>query len=220
MNQLTPAQNQDVLQERAHSILDYCKAFEIVDDQDYQMADHKVVECKNLMKVIKLHHDPVCDATNKAHKAATALRKNLYDPPDKASRILATKMGNYKQQRDAEKLEEQRLLDEKAKEEHDADCEKQAQEMEERGEPNVAQTLREMKDEPPVTQQLTEQPLMSKTKFRKDWEITKIFMGLVPDEYLTVDEAAIMRMIRAKKGATKIPGVEFKEIDVPIRRAE
>ena len=112
MNQLTPAQTHERLQQRSHSILDYCKAFEIEDDQDYQMADHKVVECKNLMKTVKIHHDPVCDATNKAHKAATNLRKNLYDPPDQASRILSIKMGNYKQKRDAEKAQEQRLLDE------------------------------------------------------------------------------------------------------------
>ena len=142
MNQLTPIQHQDKLQERAHSILDYCKAFEIEDDQDYQMADLKVVECKNLMKVIKIHHDPVCEATNKAHKAATNLRKNLFDPPDQASKILSTKMGNYKQQRDAERAEEQRLLDEKAKEDHDADCEKEAKAMEEK-DYNVADELQQ-----------------------------------------------------------------------------
>lgn len=220
MNQLTIMQTHDKLQERSYSILDYCKAFEIVDDQDYQMADHKVVECKNLMKAVKIHHDPICDATNKAHKVATSARKNLYDPPDQASRILSTKMGNYKQQRDAETAEEQRLLDEKAKADHDAQCEKQAKEMEDKGDMITATAIREMKEEAPVTQQVTQPTLMSKTKFRKDWEITKIVKGLIPDEYLTVDKAAIMRMIRAKKGVTKILGVEFKEIDAPLRRGE
>jgi len=221
MNQLIPTQTNDKLQERSHSIFEWAKVMEITDDQEYQMADHKVVECKNLMKVIKFHHDPVCDLTNKAHKAATNLRKNLYEPPDEASKLLTVKMGNYKQQRDAERAEEQRLLDEKAKKDHDAACEKEAKDAETNGNQEVAKALREMKDEPPVTQQVTTMQLMSKTKFKKDWKITnEPTVADVPHEYLLVDNAKIMRQIRNTKGQCKIPGVEFKEIDTGIRRAE
>lgn len=220
MNKITPVPILYQVQKRTYGILDYCKVFEIEDDDDYQMADRKVVECKNLMKTIKLHHDPICDATNKAHKAATQARKNLYDAPDQASKILTIKMGNYKQQRDIEQAQEQKLLDEQAKAEHDATCEEAAKKMEEYGEMEAAKAIREMKDEAPITQQITQLTLMTKTKFKPDWKVTKMVKGLIPDEYLKVDEAAILQTIRAKKGATKIPGVEFKEIEAAIRRGE
>lgn len=221
MNELTIVPAHDKLQERSDNILEWCQAIEITDDEEYQIADSKVVECKNMMKMVKFHHDPVCDATNKAHKAATGLRKKLFDPPDQASKILSIKMGNYKQQRDAEISEEQRLLDEKAKKDHQAACEKEAQEADANGNKEVAVALREMKDDAPITQQVTQMTLMSTTKFRKDWEITnEPRVADVPQEYLVVDKAAIMRVIRAKKGVIQIPGVEFKEIDVPIRRGE
>lgn len=217
---MTALKAHEKMQERSYNILEWCKAMEIHDDQDFQMADLKCVECKNMMKTVKSIHDPICDATNKAHKASTQARKTLYELPDQASKILSTKMANYKQQRDAEKAEEQRLLDEKAKTEHDAACEEEARIMDGKGHVEAANAIREMKDEAPVTLQVVQPTLMSRTKFKKDWKITKMVKGLIPDEYLIIDDAAIMRTIRAKRGATKIPGVEFKEIDVPIRRGE
>lgn len=221
MNNLSLAQNNENLQERTFDIMEWGKAMVIDDDQDFQMADLKCVECKNMMKFIKAVHDPICDATNKAHKVSTQARKFLYDRPDQASKIIATKMANYKQKRDAEKAEEQRLLDEKAKGEHDAACEREAQVMEEKGQPEVAEAIRLMKEEAPVTQLVTQPTLMSKTSFKKDWKITnKPKVSEVPAEYLVVDEAALMRTIRAKKGVIQITGVEFKEIDVPIRKGE
>ncbi len=221
MNYLTPIQNSEKLQTRSESILEYCKAIEIHDDHDFAMADLKCVECKNMMKSIKAHHDPICEATNKAHKVSTQARKNLYQMPDMASKIIATKMANYKQKRDAEKAEEQRLLDEKAKAEHQAACEKEALVMEEKGQPEVAEAIRLMKEDAPVTQLVTQPTLMCKTSFKKDWKISnEPKVSEVPAEYLIVDEAALMRTIRAKKGVIQITGVEFKEIDVPIRKGE
>ena len=220
MNQLTPIQQQEVLEKRTHDILEYCKAFEIVDDSDYQMADLKVVECKALMKAIKDHHDPIIAAAHKTHKLATQARKNLYDPPDTASRILASKMACYKHERDAEQAEKQRLLDEKAKAEHEAACEKEAKEMEGKGQQEAAVALREMKQDAPITAPVVEQELRSKTKFRKDWEIVKVNIFDVEPEYLLANTEKAMRMIRAAKGVIKIKGFEFKEIQIGIRRGE
>ena len=134
--------------------------------------------------------------------------------------MLAKKLGNYTLQRAAEKAEAQRLLDEKAKADHEAACEKSAQEMDASGETVAAEAIREMKSEAPATEQLTEPELMSKTKFRVGWELVSTSIASLPIEYLTINESKILQMIRASKGQIKINGVEYKEVQIPIRHGE
>ena len=217
---LTPAQNNEKLQEKSSEILEYCKAFEIVDNQDAQMADLKIVECKALMKAIDEHHKPIITSAHKTHKLATAARKRLYEPPDQASKLLATKLANYQRQIQIEAADKQRILDEKAKADHEAECERNAKEMADKGELEAAKAIREMKADPVASEQVAEPVLMTKTKFRKDWEIVSLKIEDIPLEYLMIDKALIMKIIRAKKGQLQISGVEFKEISVAVRRGE
>ncbi len=220
MNTLPIQSGERTVEKRAVEILEYCEAFEFVDDDDCKKADQTIVECKMLMKEIDLHHKPIIALAHQTHKAATAARKKYYEPADQGSKILARKLANYQHQRRLEIAEKQRLLDEQAKADHEAECEAEAKRAEADGQKEVATALRELKTAPVEAPQVVERELMTKTKFKTDWEIVSVDKAKVESDYLIVDEAKAMRVIRANKGNIKIPGFEFKEIQTAVRKCE
>ena len=217
---LTPYGEEQKMQGQADDQLAWANAFEIVDDADYAVGDRKSVQCKALMKVIDAHYKESISLAHKAHKAICSARKSMFDPPDQASKIIGKKMANFQRQIQIETAEKQRILDEKAKADHEAECERNAKEMADKGELEAAKAIREMKANPVASKQVAEPVLMTKTKFRKDWFIASMRKTEVPVEYLIVDESKIMRMIRAAKGDLQIPGIEFKGILTAIRKGE
>ena len=217
---LTPDGEEQKMQGQADDQLAWANAFEIVDDADYAVGDRKSVQCKALMKVIDAHYKESISLAHKAHKAICSARKSMFDPPDQASKIIGKKMANFQRQIQIETAEKQRILDEKAKADHEAECERNAKEMADKGELEAAKAIREMKADPVASEQVAEPVLMTKTKFRKDWEIVSLKIEDIPLEYLMIDKALIMKIIRAKKGQLQISGVEFKEISVAVRRGE
>lgn len=68
------------VEEKALSIVDQAKAVKVTDSQTYTAACILWKQIGEMITEVKNTFDPICDAANKAHKAATAKRAQYLDP--------------------------------------------------------------------------------------------------------------------------------------------
>jgi len=199
------------LDARAAQILEKAQTFTIRNREDFKLADGIVSEGAALIKGIKLIHDPICVATNTAHKLATGTRKKLIDPVKQACDILSKGMGNFKILEGRRIAEEQEEKAEQAQKEQKEAAFSQAAELEKEGAPQEAvDAVLNMANTPvQITQPVDE--LRSRTSFTPSWGIEILDKALVPDSYKTVNEVAIRTAVKASKGDIKIPGVRIFE---------
>lgn len=219
-DKIEPRMPDEKLDLRAVAMVERATAFVCASPDDYKVGDRVVSECASLVKRIKEIHDPICDATNKAHKAATGGRKKLIDPINQASKIIDDKLGNFKMKHDRQVAEEQRLLEEEARKEQEDHALTQAAQMEKEGlSKEVIEAVLETANDPvrvaaPLTPALT-----SNNSRTIDWDIEIVDKVLVPWRYMNVNEAAIRAAVRAAKGDIKISGVKVIETFKTRRKA-
>jgi len=210
------------LDTRSVAMLVKANAFQCVNPDAYKDGDLAVSECAALVKRIKEIHDPVCKATNLAHKASTKARKDLIDPIEQASKIIDTKLGNYKMAHDRKIAEEAKVLQEKAQKEQREAAVIQAEQMKKEGAVSeVIDLVLESADDPVEAPKPETPQLHSKNSRTLDWKIQIIDKSLVPDHYKTilVDEVSILKKVRTEKGNLTIPGVRIEETFKTRRKA-
>ena len=204
---------------RGQSFLALAESMPIETDEDFQHADKLVTEGQDYIKGVKAFMNPHIERAHTAHKELTGDRKMLIDPFEEGTKLLGGKMASYNYKREMEKQEKREEVMANAKAEQDASCEAQAKELEESGQKEAANAVREMKETAvPVHVDKISDHLMSNTKFKTDWISAITNPQEVPHEYLRVDEAKIQKMARVMKGNISIPGVFITEKQVPVRR--
>jgi len=197
---------------RSAAMITRANAFVCTNPDQYKAGDLVVSECAALVKRIKEIHDPICVATNTAHKTATAARKVLIDPINQASKIIDAKLGNYKMEHDRKVAEENRLLEEKARKVQEEHALKQAAQMEEDGAPeDIVKAVLETANDPVQVAQSTAPDLASSNSRTRDWDIEVLDKNLIPEYYKTVNEGAIRTAVRSAKGNITVPGVRIIE---------
>lgn len=77
---------------KADDLLDAVQNYEIVGDSSRSSMVKIMNEAAALKKAIKELWDPVCSATNQAHKTSTAARGKMLNPVEKAERIAKDKV--------------------------------------------------------------------------------------------------------------------------------
>lgn len=205
---------------RSAAMIQRAKDFVCDSPEKYKTGDLVISECASLVKAIKGIHDPICDATNKAHKIATGARKKLIDPINEASKLLDAKLGNFKMAHDRKLLAEKRKLEAEAQKEQEEAALAQAVELEKDGAPPelVKQVLETAHE--PVAAMVSEAPVLTSSNSRTaDWDIEIVNKVLVPHRYLSVNEGAIRTAVRNAKGDIKITGVKVIETFKTRRKA-
>lgn len=71
---------------------------------EYNHAADMIKLVKNLTKKVKETFDPICSATNKAHKESTAKRKEHQQPLIDAEKIIKLKMLEYSGENEVQKV--------------------------------------------------------------------------------------------------------------------
>lgn len=143
----------------------------------------------------------------KAWKNWCDLEGELVEPYQRIEReIIKPAMAQYQQEEDRKYREVQnRLRDEARKREEDARL-REAEALEQDGETELADAIL---DAPvivaPVVVPRAEAP--AGISYRDVWRFEIINDGLVPREYLAIDEKKIGGVVRALKGETRIAGV-------------
>jgi hypothetical protein len=200
----------------ADAIVQAAREFTITDDDGFRMVDEHRSACVMLEKKIHASCDPVVDAANKTHKAATKQRNDLLAPVVEAKRIDGQKLAAYELAREVEtrrlaeidrlriEAEKQRILDE-------------ADQLEAAGNiPAAAAVLRETFDLKPSHDYGA--PKLSGTAFRDEWDFEITDRPAVPRSFLMVDEQAVRATVKAMKDRTDIPGVRAFCTKVPVTK--
>lgn len=208
------------LDARSINMLERAKAFTCTTPEEYEVGDKVVSECAALVKRIKEIHDPICKATNVAHKTATGARKDLIDPIERASKMIDNTLGNYKMQHDRKVAAEKKVLEDEAREASERVCLEQAEELERANAPKeLVDAVLEMGTESVQVEKPQTPELYSKNSRTPDWDIEILDKELVPDYYKTVNEGAIRADVKSRKGNITIPGVRIFDTFKTRRKA-
>ena len=194
--------------------------FIIETDEDYQDAAEFGRILKAKAAEVKEFFKPMKEQAHKAHKAVCDRESAMLKPLTNAEKILKDSMGRYYQEQERKRREAEEAARRAAAEEAERKL-REAAEAEAAGrqeEAEAAMTEAIIMDEAKNTVFVTRQaPKAAGTSTRKDWAIRSVDQSKVPIavngmEIRPVDQAAVMRLIRASKGTISIPGIVYEEI--------
>lgn len=192
----------------------------IATDDDYKMAGEFGRALKQKASEVTAFFKPMKDSAYQAHKAVCDREKATLAPLKNAEQALKKIMGTYAMRKEQEAREQEEARRRAAQAEADRKLQ-EAIDLENAGDQtgaSVAMMEAEVMDEAsryagkaPVA------PKASGVSTARDWEIVEIDSKNVPlaingTEIRPVDKAAVMRLIRASKGAIQIPGIVFREV--------
>ena len=153
------------------------------------------------------------DSAYQAHKAVCDREKAMLTPLKNAEKIVKKTMGDYLMEQERIRREAEEAARRAAEEERERKL-KEAMALEAAGDKEEAVVMDE------ATGYSVPAPVKSKVSgvsTSKDWEITNIDTAKVPVnfsgmELRPVDQAAVIRLIRASKGSIAIPGIAYREV--------
>ncbi len=196
----------------------------VVDSDDgFAYAGELTKQVKQMQSKVTDYWEPMRKSTYDAYKSVTDHKKEMLDPLASAEKILKKKMGAYTLQKERERREREEELRRQAEAEMNRKLEEAAK-AESEGDAfgaEMAMTEAEVMENVATTAVINPSaPVMKGVSTSKTWKITKVDSATVPThvqgvEIRPVDEKAVLRLIKATKGAIKIPGITFEE-DVTI----
>jgi hypothetical protein len=90
----------DAIQEETDSVIVYATDLQIENEKDLSKAgDFLVLGIKPVIKLVLDAFDPICAATNKAHKEATKQRQRKLEPLKQAEKIIKSKIAAWVDER-------------------------------------------------------------------------------------------------------------------------
>lgn len=213
----------------------------IIDKADYEAAAQIGRDIKAKKVSIEEFFKPFTQAADQAHKLLVAGKNKALAPLNEAETKLKSSMGAYlqEQERLRRKIEEEqrRIAQEEAnrKLKEAQEEEARAKALADHGKAQEAQEAQEKADEhlfaaamaDSASRELNvvlDKPKASGVYQRMVYRITGINPAAVPVEFngamlRPVDESAVMALIKASKGAIKIPGITYVAFpDVSIRK--
>lgn len=192
----------------------------VIDSEDsFEEAAKIGLAIKAQAKKVAEFFAPMKKRASDAHKEICNREKMMLSPLQEAEKALKNKMGAYRLEEDRRR----QLAEEEARraaEEEQRRKEAEAIALESEGRNSEAYAaLMEAEVAENAAKGGIYAPAPKKTAgvtVTKDWEITGIDESQVPVSIMgavirPVDQAAIMRLIRATKGGITIPGVEYTE---------
>lgn len=216
---LVPVEEQQLTRE-VSDIEFQAEALVVQNDEDYAAAGEFGVMLKQKAAQVTSFFKPMKDAAYQAHRAICDREKLMLTPLKNAEATVKKTMSAYvmEQERKRKEAEEaarraaeaerERLLAEAGKLEAAGDNEG--------AEEAIAEAV-VMDEAASYAVAAAPKPKVGGVSTSKDWEIVSIDRSAVPVtfsgmELRPVDQAAVMRLIRASKGSIAIPGITYKEI--------
>ena len=201
--------------------------FQIVSQEDYNLANDFGKRIKQSMKTIDEYCDPVIDAAHKAHKAACDQKKALYAPFEAAKKIVDAKQIEWYRKEQARAAEELRKSEEEARRKAEEEALANAQALQDAG---MTQAAEAVLDTPVVIQKITvAEPIKAGGEsFRETWGsevvdlmalVKAVAAGTQPLAYLEPNTTALNSAARMFKGTVQIPGVKITSETIIARRS-
>ena len=182
----------------------------IQSDEDYAFAGEFGKMLKKKASQVTTFFKPMKDSAYQAHKAVCDREKAMLTPLRNAEKTVKQVMSAYI----AEQERKRREAEEAARRAAEAERERKIQEaatLEAAGDADGAEAAFE---EAAIMDDAASYAVVSTSK---DWEIVEIDPKAVPlavagIELRPVDQAAVMRLIRASKGQIEIPGITYRQV--------
>ena len=212
MPELEPVDEQQLTQE-VTDIEFRAESFVIQTPEDYEAAGEFGKMLKQKAAEVTGFFKPMKDSAYQAHKAMLTPLKN-------AEKIVKKTMGDYLMEQERIRREAEEAARRAAEEERERKL-KEAMALEAAGDKEGAEAAVEeavvMDEATGYSVPASVKPKVSGVSTSKDWEITSIDTSKVPVnfsgmELRPVDQAAVMRLIRASKGSIAIPGIAYREV--------
>lgn len=163
---------------------------------------------------------PMKDSAYQAHKAVCDREKAMLSPLRNAERTIKATMGTYLMEQERKCREAEEAARQAAEKERERKL-AEAQVLEAAGDNDGAEAAMleavVMDEAASYSISSNASPKVSGISTSKDWEITGVDSKTVPVnlsgiELRPVDQAAVMRLIRASRGRVEIPGVTYREV--------
>lgn len=219
MPELEPVDEQQLTQE-VTDIEFRAESFIIQSPEDYEAAGEFGKLLKQKAAEVTGFFKPMKDSAYQAHKAVCDREKAMLTPLENAEKIVKRTMGDYLMEQERIRREAEEAARRAAEEERERKL-KEAMELEAAGDKEGAEAAVEeavvMDEATGYSVPAPVKPKVSGVSTSKDWEITSIDTAKVPVnfngmELRPVDQAAVMRLIRASKGSIAIPGIAYREV--------
>jgi len=214
--------------EKGSAIVEQATDFSVALPDDYRLAVELIDVAKEFQAEVKKVWDPVCEAANKAHKAATAGRKDQIEPFLRAEKILKDKCNAFDLEQERLKREAEEKLrrdreeaDRKAREEADRKLDEAAK-LEAAGDIEAAATAMAEAERAEAPKAIPVPTYESATpggvRYQDNWKAVITSPGDVPREYCIPDQRALDRLAKDRKGENPPAGVKFINNRTIIRR--
>lgn len=219
MPELEPVDEQQLTQE-VTDIEFRAESFVIQTPEDYDAAGEFGKLLKRKAAEVTGFFKPMKDSAYQAHKAVCDREKAMLTPLKNAEKIVKKTMGDYLMEQERIRREAEEAARRAAEEERERKL-KEAMALEAAGDKEGAEAAVEeavvMDEATGYSVPAPVKPKVSGVSTSKDWEITSIDTAKVPVnfngmELRPVDQAAVMRLIRASKGSIAIPGIAYREV--------
>ena len=219
MPELEPVDEQQLTQE-VTDIEFRAESFVIQTPEDYEAAGEFGKLLKQKAAEVTGFFKPMKDSAYQAHKAVCDREKAMLTPLKNAEKIVKKTMGDYLMEQERIRREAEEAARRAAEEERERKL-KEAMALEAAGDKEGAEAAVEeavvMDEATGYSVPASVKPKVSGVSTSKDWEITSIDTSKVPVnfsgmELRPVDQAAVMRLIRASKGSISIPGIAYREV--------
>ena len=219
MPELEPVDEQQLTQE-VTDIEFRAESFVIQTPEDYEAAGEFGKLLKQKAAEVTGFFKPMKDSAYQAHKAVCDREKAMLTPLKNAEKIVKKTMGDYLMEQERIRREAEEAARRAAEEERERKL-KEAMALEAAGDKEGAEAAVEeavvMDEATGYSVPAPVKPKVSGVSTSKDREITSIDTAKVPVnfngmELRPVDQAAVMRLIRASNGSIAIPGIAYREV--------
>lgn len=232
--ELVPVEKKRELSKGGSDIVELAEELVITNQEEYDFAVVVLDDARAFTKKVLEVMTPICDSTNKAHKAATTLRGDLSRPSTKAEGIVRGKISAWDLEQD--RIERERIAEEKRKKDEDDRLIREEEErllqeavdLEDKGEPVIAEGLVDEAEElrtfreadPPATSSGGFPPVSRARglSYRDNWKAVILTADLVPREYCSPDLVKLEKLAKENEGKAAPAGVIFKNERISTRR--
>lgn len=192
----------------------------IENDDDYTAAGEFGVMLKQKAAEVTAFFKPMKDSAYQAHKAVCEREKQMLTPLKNAEAIIKKSMSSYFEEQERKRREAEEAARRAAEEERERKLAEAAEKEAAGDNEGAEEAINEaviMDEATGYSAPAVQKPKVSGVSTSKDWEITGIDAKSVPlsvagVEIRPVDQAAVMRLIRAHKGTIEIPGITYHEV--------
>jgi hypothetical protein len=204
-------------EQAALAMVEQVKSITVTDAQSAEDAGAAIKELKRRRELWLSVVGPFVDDAYGNWKKQVAKRDAVAKPLDEAERELKGKLGGYMAEQERQRRAAEAAAQAEAQRQAEAERAAEVKVLEEAGEvESAAAVASEPVVAPVIVAPPVERPAGLSTM--EVWKFKLLDINAVPRQYLMLDESKVLKIVKAMKGQTQIPGIQaYPEMTVRSR---